>query len=170
MPLLATLDAFDDMINVMAIDDSNPMHMEPDLIPDTDDVITGDAISAGGGNENNATEIEATINGAIPIETNLATGSGPTIATDGITNTIPNNAIGATLDIVVDDITDGLMINRFNRARPFYGPNIDPENAFKTTGPQLSIVLKTAHLLIQRPPHDKMDVKIAIAMPTRNLQ
>ena len=26
------------------------------------------------------------------------------------------------------------MTNRFNRGRPFYGPNIDPETAFKANG------------------------------------
>ena len=63
-------------------------------------------------------------------------GSAP-MAVDGssVAAAIPvAESIGATLDNEVGAITDGPIINRFKRARSFYGPNIDPGTAFNASG------------------------------------
>ena len=72
---------------------------------------------------------------AVSIEDNLATGISATITIEDITNTaIPiEPAIDAAdAGIASGSIPAGPAINRFSRARPFYGPNVDPESAFKS--------------------------------------
>ena len=75
--------------------------------------------------------------GGIGDMTNSVQGAivGGAIAVDGAMGTLTAGAMDA-VDVAIagDVITEAPTINRFNKSRPFYGPNINSDTAFISSG------------------------------------